>query len=125
MNLTVIDIYAPVLHCHVARYFEAERRTLVLDTLIVDALNGGGGGSFHATTTSNSCSLSVVVICPTAKHLESLRRDCSSGQLREDLEQRLLTADLIDELNAEVDAVRLEVHLDVDDVALAQSDFQQ
>lgn len=105
---------------YVARYFEAERRMLVLDTLIVDVPNGDCG-SFR---TNSSC-LSVVVICPTLKHLESLRLDCSSGQLRDDLEQRLLTADLIDELNAEVDAVRLEVQLDVDDVELAQSDFQQ
>ena len=104
-------------------YLESERKVLVLDTSVVDVLDSSRLLSSTTMTSPTSC-LSVVIICPTVKHLNSLRRECGVGQLRDDLEQRLLTPDLIDELNAEIDAVRLDVQLNVDDMDLAQSEFQ-
>lgn len=113
-------------HC---RFFEAERRVLVLDTVID---HGPTDGHLHRSRSTKPAAasadadgdieaLSVTIICPTAKHLESIRRHCNCGLLREDLEERLLTSDLMDELTtALVDAVRLDVQLDEDDVDMAQ-----
>lgn len=94
---------------------------LVLDTTIGDVPDAE---MIQSTSSASSC-LHVIIICPSVKHVESLRRDCGADKLREDLEQHLLCADLLDELNTEIDAIRLDVQLDINELEQTEVELHQ
>lgn len=73
------------------KYFEQERSVLVLET------------------TKSQDGVSVVCICTKSNHLETLWRDYTAERLREDLEDRLVTEQMLDVIKAL--GLRLEVEI--------------
>lgn len=73
------------------KYFEQERRVLVLET------------------TKSQDGVSVVCICTKSTHLETLWRGYTAERLREDLEDRLVTEQMLDVIKAL--GLRLEVEI--------------
>jgi len=111
-----------LLHTRMLKYFEQERRVLVLDAgqcTALTSVNKPGGLMFIEP---NFNRISIVCICTKLDQVESLRRDSQTGRLRRDLEDRLCTKETLDAIEAL--GIRIEVNVSREEMELAENELK-